>query len=78
MKPKPLPQNRIPQTWSAAQALAIVDFLQAIAGEIWDWYERPIFDLMERTNQHSYDTTGKKKTSSKQDRARTTDQEIPF
>ena len=58
MQPQPLPKIKIPQTWSSTQALCVIDFLHHVADEIWDWYERPILDLMDRRNNPPCDPPG--------------------
>ena len=36
----------IPQHWSPQQALAVFDFLEQIAGLVWDQYQQPLIELL--------------------------------
>jgi hypothetical protein len=38
----------IPSTWSADQAVAVLDVLEELHAAIWDLYEGPVVDLIEQ------------------------------
>lgn len=78
MNPQPLPKIKIPQTWSSAQALCVIDFLHLVADEIWDWYERPILDLMDRRNNPPYDPPGHTGLTPSYKSGGIPDDDIPF
>jgi hypothetical protein len=78
MKPIPLPKIDIPQTWSSAQVLAIIEFLHSVADEIWDAYERPILDLMDRRRDATYDENGNRVPSASQISPENEHEDIPF
>ena len=77
-KPIPLPKVHIPQTWSSTQALCVIEFLHAIADEIWDWHGRPILDLLDRKNSPPYDLGGNTRPRVSQKNTDNDDENFPF
>ena len=47
--------NKLPNNWSAEQALAVYEFLGEIQQQIWDRYERQLVDLL-CADLHEMDT----------------------
>ena len=45
-------QLTIPDDWSAEQALAVLNFLDACYDAIWDAYEQPVTELLLGDEQH--------------------------
>ena len=45
-------QLRIPQNWSAEQALAVLDLLDACYDAVWSAYEERVTELILRDEQH--------------------------
>ncbi len=78
MYSKPPSKIKIPQAWNGAQALCVIDFLHRVADTIWDFYERPILDLMDRKGQNKYDKTGSTQPTTSQNSSNIPEKDIPF
>jgi hypothetical protein len=44
--------TEIPEHWSAEQALAVWEFLEEVAGLVWERYERPLIELIRPDLDH--------------------------
>jgi len=64
MQPIPLPKVDIPQTWSSAQALMVIEFLHSIIDKIWDWHGDAILDMWQGKGGFTYDDKGNERPQS--------------
>jgi hypothetical protein len=53
-----MPHFNVPQNWPPETAIAVIDFLLHVIGEIWDAHQNEIFDHMDRTSATTYDPVG--------------------
>jgi hypothetical protein len=56
-----MPRFNIPENWTPETAIAVIDFLLHVIGEIWDAHLDEIFDHMDRTHSQKCDPVGNPK-----------------